>query len=86
MTGTCFGTTVKDILNRKIDFLAFVFPLDFDSVGKGRDGGVSPTGSTVLGDVLVEVLGDEGFAVDVGPVPGLGEVGFLGVGVGEGGG
>lgn len=59
---------------------ASLHTLNFDTVSEDTEGGMSPAGSAVLGNVLVEVFCNVGSVVHVGPVPDLGE--HLGHGVG----
>ena len=47
---------------------------DLDPIRQGRQGAVGPTRPAVLGDVLVEGVGEEGPAADIPPIPGRGEV------------
>jgi len=48
---------VQNVLNAQIDVVAGAIAGDFDTVREGGKGGVCPAGSTVLRDVLVELVG-----------------------------
>ena len=75
MTGTGrFGSAVQDPLNAEVNIVALSLTSDLDTISQGRDCAVSPAGSTVVRDVLVEMLGEVGFAIDVVPVPVVGDV------------
>lgn len=52
------GTAVEDELNGEVDVITAGVAGDLDAVSEGAGSAVSPARSTVLGNVLVEGLGD----------------------------
>ena len=82
MTGSGFiGTAIQYPLNGEVNIVTLTLAGDFDPIGEGGDGAVGPAGAAVVGDVLVEVFGEVGLAVDVVPVPVGGDVFFYEVAV-----
>mmetsp|Transcript_4977 Transcript_4977/g.11553 ORF Transcript_4977/g.11553 Transcript_4977/m.11553 type:complete len:407 (+) Transcript_4977:157-1377(+) len=80
--------TLRPAVQNKLDAQVDVVPLglagDLDPVSQARQGSVGPATPAVLGNVLVQGLGQVANAVDVGPVEGLGEVARFDVRVREG--
>lgn len=68
------GAAVQDPLDGEVDVVALALTCDFDAIGEGGDGAVGPAGSAVVGDVLVQMFGEVGFAVDVVPVEVVGNI------------
>jgi len=62
-------STVENVLDRQVDVDSLSLACDLDAVTQGTHGAMGPAASTVLGNVLVERLGQEAGAVDVAPVP-----------------
>ena len=62
---------VEHVLHRELDVgeSDVALAVDLDPVGERRRGSVGPARATVVRDVLVEVLGEVGLAVDVVPRP-----------------
>ena len=70
MTRAChFTTAIQNKLYAQIDILGYALACNFNSIGKGGEGSMGPTGSAVLGEVLIELFGETACAVDVIPVP-----------------
>ena len=65
---------VQHVLHAQVDVVPHRPPRDLDAVRQRRHGAVGPARPAVLGDVLVEGVGQEGLAADVAPVPAGGEV------------
>mmetsp|Transcript_15973 Transcript_15973/g.23930 ORF Transcript_15973/g.23930 Transcript_15973/m.23930 type:complete len:213 (+) Transcript_15973:603-1241(+) len=78
------SSAIKNVLDGEVDIVSQATTGDFNTVGEGRHGTMGPARSAVLGQVLVEAMGEVGFAIDVGPGEGIGEVdanlGQVGVG------
>jgi hypothetical protein len=84
MTGSGgIGTAIQYPLDGEVDVMTLALAGDFDPISEGGDGAVGPAGAAVVGDVLVEVFGEVGLAVDVVPVPVGGDVFFYEVGMGQ---
>lgn len=50
-------SAVENMLNTQVDVSSFGFTGNFDTVSKGRDGSMSPAGTTILRNVLVAIHG-----------------------------
>jgi len=81
---TC--SAVEDVLDAQVYIVSLCPPCDFNSIGQGGQGPVRPARSTILGNVLVEALGEIGDAFDVVPAEATGEIIIFEVSVGKGGG
>lgn len=68
------SAAVQNILNGKVDILAFGASLNLDTVGQRGHSGMSPAGAAIVGQMLVEGLGKVGDSVYVAPVPLSGKV------------
>ena len=66
--------TVQNELDTQVDIIALTTAGNFDAVREGGEGGMSPTRPAILGDVLVELVSQAAFAVDVVPVPLFGQI------------
>ncbi len=85
VTGTgSFRTAVQDELDGEVDVVTDAPTSDFDTVLESRNSSVGPTGSTVVGNVLIEHFGKVGLAFDVVPAKVFGKVFLVEVGVGQG--
>ena len=65
---------VQNVLNTQVDIIASAVAGDFDPVREGGQGGVRPARPAVLGDVLVELVGQAALPVDVVPIPLPGQI------------
>ena len=73
---TCHAAAaVQDELDAQVDVVAGAPARDLDAVPEGGESGVRPARAAVLGDVLVEHVGQARLAVLVVPVELLGQVG-----------
>lgn len=80
------GAAIEDELDREIDFVGCGIAGNLDAVGQGGESSVSPTGTAILRNVLIQTLGEKGFAIHVGPREIGGQVVFRNVRVGQWGG
>jgi len=69
-------STIQNKLNTQVDIVSFPIPCDFDAIHKTGDGTVRPARTAVVRNVLIELLREEGFSVDVIPVEVVGNVVF----------
>lgn len=68
------GAAVQHPLDGEVDIVSLVLAGDFDTIRERADGTVSPAGPAVVGDVLVEVFGEVGDAIDVVPCEAFGDL------------
>ena len=74
MATSCgFGSAIQHPLNGEVDIVSLSITGNFDAVGESGDGAMCPTGSAIMRDVLIETFGEVGFAIDVVPVPSVGD-------------
>ena len=62
-----FRPTVQNPLNAQVDIDSLSATCDLDAVRQGRDGAVGPAWAAVVREVLVELFGEVGFAINVIP-------------------
>jgi hypothetical protein len=62
------GTTVQDILDRKVDINTSSFTSDLNTISEGRHSTVSPARTAVLRNVLVEGFGSIANSSNVAPI------------------
>ena len=67
-------TAIQDELDAEVDVVPFPVAIDLDPVHETGDRAVGPAAAAVLGDVLVELLCQVRLAVDIVPVPIVGDV------------
>ena len=67
-------SAIQEILHAQVDIIAHATAGNFDAVREGGEGGMSPTRPAILGDVLVELVSQAAFTVDVVPVPLFGQI------------
>ena len=66
-----FRSAVQNELNGEVNINSLPLPVNLDSVSKGGQGGVRPTRTTVLRDMLIQVHGEVVHAIDVAPIKGV---------------
>lgn len=66
VAGTTTSVAVKDLLGRK-GYSDLVLGSDVGTISQGRESGLSPTRTAILGDVLVNHPGEEVSLVDISP-------------------
>mmetsp|Transcript_6451 Transcript_6451/g.11501 ORF Transcript_6451/g.11501 Transcript_6451/m.11501 type:complete len:209 (+) Transcript_6451:621-1247(+) len=73
--------TIQDKLNGQINFFSLGLSCNLDAIRQRTHGTMGPTGSTVLGNVLVERVCQVRFSVDITPVKGLRKIILSNVGI-----
>lgn len=66
-------STIEDVLDGQVDVFSLAFASNLDAVGESAERAVSPAGSTVLGDVLIQTVGHTGLPLVVVPGKTLGK-------------
>jgi hypothetical protein len=64
----CFGTAIENVLNAQINIVALTQTSNLDAIGETGQGSVRPAAAAVLGNVLIERMGQVAHAIDVAPV------------------
>jgi hypothetical protein len=60
-----FGTAIENELNGKVNVCAFRASGNLNAIGEGAQGPMSPTGATVLRQVLIERVSQVGDSIHV---------------------
>jgi hypothetical protein len=80
-TSSNFRSAIQNKLDRKVDVITLCFASNLDAISKRTETSVSPAGSTILRNVLVQTVSQIRHAVNVPPRKRLGKVCGTKVGV-----